>query len=46
VLSAKAISLTGQSATGPVAIAQLRSTKSSDFEFQRTASMSIIDLRE
>jgi outer membrane lipoprotein-sorting protein len=46
VLGAKAISLTGQSATGPVAIAQLRSTKSSDFEFQRTASMSIIDLRE
>lgn len=46
ILSAKAVTGTGETSTGPVAIAQLRSTKASDFEFQRSASMSIIDLRE
>ena len=46
ITSAKAIAASGESSTGPVAIAQLRSTKSADFEFQRTTGMSVIDLRE
>jgi outer membrane lipoprotein-sorting protein len=46
IVSAKAISSTGQSSTGPVTLTQIKRTKASDFEFQRTAAMKIIDLRE
>jgi outer membrane lipoprotein-sorting protein len=46
ILRAKALTSKGESSTGPVTITQLKSTKASDFEFQRTPKMSIIDLRE
>jgi outer membrane lipoprotein-sorting protein len=46
IASAKAVSSNGESSTGPVKITQLKTTKMSDFVFERTPKMRVIDLRE